>query len=36
LQGNAARLQAATGWHPVTSFTQMIKCMVQEGLASHA
>jgi GDPmannose 4,6-dehydratase len=36
LQGNTAKLRAATGWHPATSFTQMIRLMVQKGLESYA
>jgi GDPmannose 4,6-dehydratase len=35
LQGQAAKLQAATGWHPTTSFAQMIKLMVREGMTPH-
>lgn len=31
--GNPGRLQAATGWHPTTSFPDMVRSMVEQELA---
>jgi GDPmannose 4,6-dehydratase len=36
LVGNAAKLQAATGWHPRTSFSQLVAEMIEADLAEVA